>query len=507
MSKSRIAPLKKLSLPRLELMGAVVAARLGKYLLKMFQDLVGRLVLWTDSEICLWWIKGSAREWKQFVSNRVAEIQDCTSPDKWKYCPGSENPADKLTRGETANALVKDNNWWHGPSWLKDSEDQWPEQKFKVETDSQNLERLSTYVQVTIPEEENALDITKFSSLEKLLRVTAWVKRFVAKLRKRACEEGPLTVLEIQEAEEYGIKQVQRANYFSDIQQLERNNLITPDSKLYSLAPYLDSRGILRVRGRLEQSELIDDEKHPIILPKTKFTELVIFSEHIKVFHSGVMATLSKVRNKFWIPKGRKVVKKVINACLVCKKFAVKPAKQLTGQLPTDRVVQSNPFTVVGIDLTGAVTIREKAARRGSCKVIYSDNAKNFRSTCEIIKGFKRIKADPSVSDFLTSKEVTWKFIPERSPWWGGFWERLMRSIKEPLKKILGRALLTFEELSTILIELECVLNNRPLTYESNELGEPRPLTPSQFYCQDVVHLTFPSISWKFLTRYPTKRL
>ncbi|XP_035222679.1 uncharacterized protein LOC118195460 [Stegodyphus dumicola] len=168
------------------------------------------------------------------------------------------------------------------------------------------------------------------------------------------------------------------------------------------------------------------------------------------------MATLLKVRNKFWISKGRQVVKKVINAYLVCKKFAVKPAKQLTGQLPRDRVVQSNPFTVVGIDLTGAVTIREKAdnhkkvyialftcavtraytlkwlaksfifslrrflARRGSCKVIYSDNAKNFRSTCEIIKGFKRIKADPSVSDFLTSKEVTWKFIPERSPWWGG---------------------------------------------------------------------------------------
>ncbi|XP_035228150.1 uncharacterized protein LOC118200306 [Stegodyphus dumicola] len=205
--------------------------------------------------------------------------------------------------------------------------------------------------EVTIPEEENALDITKFSNLEKLLRVTAWVNRFVAKLRKRACEEGPLTVLEIQEAEEYWIKQVQRANYFSDIQQLERNNLITPDSKLYSLAPYLDSRGILRVRGRLEQAELIDDEKHPIILPKTKFTELVIFSDHIKVFHSGVMATLSKVRNKFWIPKGRQVVKKVINACLVCKTFAVKPAKQLTGQLPRDRVVQSNPFTVAGIDL------------------------------------------------------------------------------------------------------------------------------------------------------------
>ncbi|XP_035227152.1 uncharacterized protein LOC118199403 [Stegodyphus dumicola] len=242
-------------------MGAVVAARLGKYLLKMFQDLVGRLVLWTKSEICLRWIKGSVREWKQFVSNTVAEIEDCSSPDKWKYCPGSENRAHKLTHGETANALVKDNNWWHGPSWLKDSEDRWSEQKIKAETHTKNLESSSTYIQVTVRERETASNITKFSSLEELLTVAAWVKRIVAKLRKHTCAEGPLTVLEIQEAEEYWMKQVQRENYFSDIQQLERTNLITPDSKLYSLAPYLDSRGILHVRGRLKQAELIDDKK------------------------------------------------------------------------------------------------------------------------------------------------------------------------------------------------------------------------------------------------------
>ncbi|XP_035204618.1 uncharacterized protein LOC118179556 [Stegodyphus dumicola] len=141
--------------------------------------------------------------------------------------------------------------------------------------------------EVTIPEGETSLNITKFSCLEKLLRVTSWVQWFVTKLRKHICEEGSLTVLEIQEAEGYWIKQVQRENYFSDIQQLERNNLITSDSKLYSLAPHLDSRGILHVRGCLEQEELIDDEKHPIILPKMKFNELVIFSEHIKVFHSS----------------------------------------------------------------------------------------------------------------------------------------------------------------------------------------------------------------------------
>ncbi|GIY58540.1 hypothetical protein CDAR_607731 [Caerostris darwini] len=244
-------------------------------------------------------------------------------------------------------------------------------------------------------------------------------------------------------------------------------------------------------------------------------------SEHVKSFHSGVVSTLSRVRNNFWIPRGRQVVKKVISECLICKKCALKPAKQLTGQLPRDRVVESPPFAVVGIDFTGAITIkagdpsckkvyvalftcavtravhievvsdmsvksfiyalRRFLSRRGGCKVIYSDNAKSFRCACEIIKGFKKIIVDPSVQEFISSKGVTWKFIPERAPWWGGFWERLMKSIKDPLRKILGKALLTFEELTTIMTELECVLNNRPITYETNELGEPRCLTPSQF--------------------------
>ncbi|GIX89748.1 hypothetical protein CDAR_245561 [Caerostris darwini] len=521
MSKSRISPLKKLSLPRLELMGALIAARLWKYLSKVFCGLVDGVFLWTDSEICLCWIKGSAREWKQFVSNRVLEIQDCTSPDRWKFCPGLENPADKLTRGENSHTLLNDSVWWQGPVWLRGSRNQWPRQKFERVTDEQKLEKLNTSVHAILPQTEIILDENKFSNLGKLLRVTAWVKRFVAKLRKKTCESGTLSAAEIKEAEEYWVRRVQLENYCSDINLLKKNKPVPPHSKIYSLVPYVDDRGILRVKGRLEQAELFHNEKHPAILPKSKFTDLIIMSEHVKSFHSRVVSTLSRVRNNFWIPRGRQVVKKVISECLICKKCALKPAKQLTGQLPRDRVVESPPFAVVGIDFTGAITIkagdqsckkvyialftcavtravhievvsdmsvksfifalRRFLSRRGGCKVIYSDNAKSFRCACEIIKGFKKIIVDPSVQEFISSKGVTWKFIPERAPWWGGFWERLMKSIKDPLRKILGKALLTFEELITIMTELECVLNNRPITYETNELGEPRCLTPSLF--------------------------
>ncbi|GIX92297.1 reverse transcriptase [Caerostris extrusa] len=345
MSKSRISPLKKLSLPRLELMGAIIAARLWKYLSKVF--------LWFGRR-------------------------------------GLENPADKLTRGENSHTLLNDSVWWQGPVWLRGSRNQWPRQKFERVTDEQKLEKLNTSVHAILPLTEMILDENKFSNLRKLLRVTAWL--------------------------------------------LKKNKPVPPHSKIYSLVPYVDDRGILRVKGRLEQAELLHNEKHPAILPKSKFADLIIMSEHVKSFHSGVVSTLSRVRNNFWIPRGRQVVKKVISEYLICKKRALKPAKPLTGQLPRDRVVESPTFAVVGIDFTGAITIkagdqsykkvyialftcavtravhievvsdmslksfifalRRLLSRRGGCKVIYSDNAKSFRCVCEIINGFKKINVD-----------------------------------------------------------------------------------------------------------------
>ncbi|GIX96621.1 reverse transcriptase [Caerostris extrusa] len=462
--KSRIKPVKKLSLPRLELMGALIAARLWKYLSKVFCGLVDGVFLWTDSEICLCWIKGSAREWKQFVSNRVLEIQDCTSPDRWTFCPGLENPADKLTCGENSHTLLSDSVWWLGPVWLRGNRNQWPRQKFERVTDEQKLERLNTSVHAILPQTEIILDENKFSNLRKLLRVTAWVKSFAAKLRKRLCGSGLLTAAEVKEAEEYWVKSAIRE---------------------------LLLRGILRVKGRLEQAELFHNEKHPAILLKSKFTDLIIMSAHVKSFHSGVASTLSRVRNNFWIPRGRQVVKKVISECLISKKYALEPAKQLTGQLPRDRVVESPPFAVVGIDFTGAITIK---AGDKSCKKVYI-----ALFTCVVTRAVHiEVVSDMSVKSFVFALRRFFikrskcsrvhivqgryvKFIPERSPWWGGFWARLMKSIKDPLRKILGKALLTFEELTTIMTELECVLNNRPITYETNELWEPRCLTPSQF--------------------------
>ncbi|GFX82772.1 integrase catalytic domain-containing protein [Trichonephila clavipes] len=203
-------------------------------------------------------------------------------------------------------------------------------------------------------------------------------------------------------------------------------------SEIKSLVPYLDENNLLRLTGRLLEADLCFGEKHPVILPRRcKFTELLVIREHERIGHCGVSATLTQLRKKYWVPKGRQLEKTMIRICLLCKKYSAKPADQLSGQLPRDRITQSPPFQSVGID--------------------------------------------------FTDKGIHWKFIVERAPWWGGFYERLVKTIKDPLRKILGRALLTFEELSTILSEVEVIVNHRPLTYVENDPGEPEPLTPAHF--------------------------
>ncbi|GFX60673.1 uncharacterized protein TNCV_4917231 [Trichonephila clavipes] len=147
----------------------------------------------------------------------------------------------------------------------------------------------------------------------------------------------------------------------------------------------------------------------------------------------------------------------MIRICLVCKKYSAKPADQLSGQLPRDRITQSPPFQIVGIDFTGAIFVKDNQGTHKSYVSLF---------TCAVTRSIK---------------VFTWKFIVERAPWWGGFYERLVKTVKDPLRKILGRALLTFEELSTILSEVEAIVNHRPLTYVENDPGEPEPLTPAQF--------------------------
>ncbi|GFQ90314.1 integrase catalytic domain-containing protein [Trichonephila clavata] len=522
-SKSRVAPLKSLTLPRLELTAALLSARLAKQVSSCLK-FNANTYYWTDSLISYYWIRGDSSAFKPYIKNRVQEIQLLSDPSQWGHCPGKDNPSDLISRGTSAVKLAQNELWWHGPPWLKLTPDHWPNRHRDIldsELCSEELEyRSSVHVAVT-QQRESLVDINRFSSLKKLLKVTAWVFRFVNNARIiNKSMNFYITADEIQNAEYFWLKYVQYEFYSAEILTLKRNEQLRCSSEIKSLVPYLGEDNLLKelLDGCLKQTYALAKS---ILLSFCKFTELLVIREHERIGHCGVSATLTQLRKNYWIPKGRQLVKTIIRICLICKKYNAKLADQLSGgQLPRDRITQSPPFQIVGIDFTGAILVKDNQethksyvslftcavtravhlelisdmstkcfllalrrflARRGNCKVIYSDNARTFKAAEKELAYFANILKDSEFQNFVADKGIHWKFIVERAPWWGGFYERLVKTIKDPLRKILGKALLMFEELSTILSEVEVIVNHRPLTYVENDPGEPEPLTPAHF--------------------------
>ena len=524
-SKTRVAPLKKITLPRLELLGALIGARLGNYLLKLLNMERPKLNLWTDSTITLHWIKSSAKQWKPFVANRVAEIQTLSEPVNWRHCSGKDNPADAGTRGESAVNLKNSTIWWHGPEWLRVTED------LKNDMDSTKLdimeEETVTQNQVKAQKikiekessQEAILDLKKYSRLTKVLRITAWVKRFLHNTQSKDKRTGDLSVEEMEMAERYWIKRTQNQCFSKEIKQLNAGQRTDRQSKISNLNPFMDEHGLLRVGGRLQKTDWTFPQKHPWILPdKEKFTELQVRRAHADVMHSGLQETLTQVRERFWVLKGRQVTKRIVNDCLICRRFKVKHGEQTTAPLPRDRLTEAPPFEVTGVDFAGplyfkpnhqkayialftcAVTravhlelvkdlstdsfllaFRRFISRRGICRIMYSDNAGTFKKASEELKALWNALKRKELKDFFSGKRIEWKFIVEKAAWWGGMWERMVRSVKMCLKKTLGKAMLGYEELQTLLVEVEAVVNSRPLTYVHTDHQDPSPLTPAHF--------------------------
>lgn len=548
-SKTRVAPLKRQTIPRLELLGALILARLINSL-----DLTEgnvKTFYWTDSTTALCWIRNE-KPWKQYVQHRVDEIRRLTSKNDWRHCPGKQNPADLPSRGTSAKDLTKNAIWWNGPEFLYQPETEWPTNESTHFGDEEALKEAaknavnithslvnSTANEPTTPKVDNLIDITRFSDLTKLLRVTALVVKFVNKLKstvptKASSGSGTeiLTALELTNAEELWIKAVQASSFNEEIMFLRdhRQNKAVPPTYVSQFGLFLEN-GIVKCKGRINNAELLGSARNPILLPaKHDFVSLFIKKVHASVKHCGLRDTLTTIRERFWILRGREAVKRVIKNCVICLRINGMPYKsQSTPDLPSERVSEDPPFTHVGLDFAGPLHIvnghangsskvyvclftcastraihlelcksldvqdfllafRRFASRRGLPATITSDNAKTFKSSS---KEIRRITRSNEVLRYFVNQRISWNFIIERAPWWGGFWERLVRSVKTPLKKVLGRATLNFEQLRTLMVEIESVINARPITYvydDTNSISYP--LTPSDLVYGRRVTLT-----------------
>jgi hypothetical protein len=307
-SKSRLAPLKRVTLHRLELIAAVVGARLLDYFCRETGQDAARATLWSDSTVALGWICSDPKRWKPFVANRVIEIQSCTVPAQWKHCPGEDNPADHLSRGVPAGNLQELQNWWQGPSWLSQDPCPGPIQKTRSPTTLPE-ERLHSLLIRPTDTRPRLLDASNFSSYWRLLRVTAWVLCFVRQMRGKREPLKELNASELKEACEYWIREVQREHFGPELQALQEGVSPSPGSPVARFDPFLED-GLIRIGGRLQYADLPRTQIHPILLQGSHhFTVLLIRQTHLRLHHMGVRIVLSELRDEFWILRARQAIK------------------------------------------------------------------------------------------------------------------------------------------------------------------------------------------------------
>ena len=370
-SKTRVAPLKEQTIPRLELLGATILARLLHVVLNCLISNI-EIYCWTDSYTVLCWIKND-KPWRQYVQHRVNEIRKLTLKKTWRYCPGTMNPADVASRSCSGRELVEQELWWSGPTFLKSSPDSWPNLPTQYESkiaDEEVVKKptIITHSLVSLSEHEGApnlsklIDIARHSSKLKLLRVTGWVLKFVTHLQARdkngiTCR---LQAEDLKKAEIAWIKHIQMQCFVEEYNALVLGKKGTVVYKHQLL--FINEDKLICCKGRLEYADVSVCAKNPVLLPnKHRFTELVVAEKHCQVHHNGVTETLSAIREHYWIIRGRELVKKVIRRCVLCRKYEGKPyATPPVPPLPLERVSSSPPFNNTGLDFAGPLYAMEK---------------------------------------------------------------------------------------------------------------------------------------------------
>ena len=525
MGKARLAPLKIVSIPRLELTAMVVAVRIGQQLKQEIDVHVDSITYHTDSTTVLHYLLNEHKRFPTFVANRIQLILDYCQKDQLRYVESKENPADLASRGMHGTKTKQNQQWLEGPEFLWKHESFWPEQPklsndYELET---NVIAISSTTDDKSVKSVNEL-INHYSSWYRLLRAIAIYQKLFKLLQSRQSgnyADTTIDVEDIKRAEKTILRFTQEQHFAETLRDLQKRGYVAQGNSLSKLDPFLDDN-LLRAGGRLRRMNLQSDTKFPIILPyKSHVTTLIIRDIHEKTAHGGRHHVLAHLREKFWVIHANSAVRQLISKCIMCRKFRAPTAEQKMSDLPSDRGSTGPPFTYSAVDLFGPFLVKQGRkevkhygvlftcmssraihiettksletdsflqamqrfiARRGSVKQIRCDNGTNFvGAQRELKRAIQEMKCDV-IKQMLMKRSIQWVFNPPSASHFGGVWERQIRTVR----KVLGPMMQEFgsqmdgESFRTLLCEVEAIVNSRPLAAVSSDPNDLTPLTPAQ---------------------------
>lgn len=298
MARSRVAPKRQQTMPRLEFCAALTGAQLAKVLQTELTLSIQSVVLWSDSTTVLSWIQSESNQYKVFVGRRVTEILDLTKPGSWRYVNTDLNPADDITSGKTLLELSQPNRWSQEPSFLNPL----------VHKEELDELRAPTFCGHISTASSNEPDPAKYNTWTELLQATHQSLHGAAAPAMSAADRI--------EMETTLLRRIQSDSFPEELKALKQGKPVCPGSRLSALSPeYDDVLSLIRVGGRLRKAEsLIEDSLHPVVIsPDHPITQLLVKDYNHRLHHAGPERIFAEIRRNYWILRGRQVIKNIRN--------------------------------------------------------------------------------------------------------------------------------------------------------------------------------------------------